>query len=103
MRLFVAHVAIEDFVGAAVVAFTHLLFSAQAGDGAQTGGDVGGARGGFAVLLTVVANLRFEEGRVPGNHADHNERTDEGNDRGDGVDEPELHGTEGRDNHSVDE
>ena len=43
VRLFVAHVAVEDFVGAAVVAFTHLLFGAEAGDGAQTGGDVGGA------------------------------------------------------------
>ena len=43
VRLFVAHIAVEDFVGAAVVALTHLLFSAEAGDGAQTGGDVGGA------------------------------------------------------------
>ena len=43
VRLFVAHVAVEDFVGAAVVAFTHLFFGAEAGDGAQTGGDVGGA------------------------------------------------------------
>ena len=43
VRLFVAHVAVENFVGAAVVAFTHLLFGAEAGDGAQTGGDVGGA------------------------------------------------------------
>ena len=43
VRLFVAHVAVENFVGTAVVAFTHLLFGAEAGDGAQTGGDVGGA------------------------------------------------------------
>ena len=43
VRLFVAHVAVENFVGGSVVAFTHLFFRAEAGDGAQTGGDVGGA------------------------------------------------------------
>ena len=43
VRLFVAHVAVEHFVGGSVVASTHLLFSAEASDGAQTGGDVGGA------------------------------------------------------------
>ena len=43
VRLFIAHVAVEDFVSAAVVALTHLFFGTEAGDGAQAGGDVGGA------------------------------------------------------------
>ena len=43
VRLFIAHVAVEDFVSAAVVALTHLFFGTEAGDGAQAGGDIGGA------------------------------------------------------------